>query len=206
MVRGEITDWRARKRGFWFPWNTKYLPDYRPCGGFQTSFLTGTFDGMPAHPPRSLSARVCLDLQRQQRCLPAAGVPAGVSWLLFKGVAKKGDLQPVLPLAPGRCCRAGQVAAGHCSCQGQLGVDVLQTQPSSSPALQTEMKRLSCSAGVESTICDDLAPAGIRKVTLSTKLSEPIDLKKKKTKKTTRSWRGESGGEAAKIALATGIV
>lgn len=77
-------------------------------------------------------------------------------------------------------------------------------QPRSSPALQTEMKRLSCSAGVESTICDDLAPAGIRKVTLSTKPSEPIDFKKKK--KTSVLERGECGGEGAKIALATVIV
>lgn len=40
-------------------------------------------------------------------------------------------------------------------------MDVLEAQPRSSPALQTEMKRLSCSAGVESTICGDLSLAGI---------------------------------------------
>lgn len=40
-------------------------------------------------------------------------------------------------------------------------MDVLEAQLRSSPALQTEMKRLSCSAGVESTICGDLSLAGI---------------------------------------------
>lgn len=113
--------------------------------------------------------------------------------------------QITLPVASGRRWKPLVIVDARTG----LRVDVLKTQPCSSPALQTEMKRLSCSAGVESTICHDLAPAGVGKVALSKTLAEAIDLKKKNHNNKKIPWRctaGESGGEEAKIALATAVV
>lgn len=150
---------------------TKYLPDYGPA----------KVSGLPK-----------LRLSRQARSVGRLPARRGARLRAFGFARFPGPWPPAL-VAAAQSTKIGwprnNQAAGHIRvtlprgarrhrllCVPGAGSEWMSSkQPRSSPALQTEMKRLSCSAGVESTICGDLAPAAVGKVTLSTMLSETID-------------------------------